>query len=263
MLLLLPTYTNKLSMQWKKPYEITSRCEKGNDYRVDVNKKVKTFRENMLKKYIERADQDKAPQQNSDDNQAMSCNVCTGIVGGNEDLSVNDDEIMELANCHQKETVQDVKLGVELNKPQQQEMINTLSRHEEVFSNIPGKTNIIKHKIELTENNPIRSRPYPLPYAIRKNLVKETEDMLSLGIIRESNSTFASPIVIVKKKDGSDHICVEYRKLNKLTVADPESMTTAEDLFQMLGKSKYYFKIDLSKGYWQISVAEKDCICNT
>ena len=63
--------------------------------------------------------------------------------------------------------------------------------------------------------------------------------------------------MIVKKKDGSDHICVDYRKLNKLTITDPEPMITAEDLFQRLGKSKYYSKIDLSKGYWQIPVAEE------
>ena len=117
---------------------------------------------------------------------------------------------------------------------------------------------MIKHKIELTENNPIRSRPYPLPYAMRENLKMEIKDMLNLGIIRESNSSFASPIVIVKKKDGSYRICVDYQKLNKLTGADLEPMTTAEDLFQPLGKSKYYSKIDLSKGYWQIPVADED-----
>ena len=188
----------------------------------------------------------------------MSCNVCTGIIGGDKDLSVNDDEMMELANCHQKETVQDVKLGIELTKTQQEEMMNTLARHTEVFSNIPRKTNIIEHKIELTDNNPVRSWPYPLSYAMRKNLKRGIQDMLSLGVIRESNSPFASPIVIVKKKDGSDRICVDYRKLNKLTVVDPEPMITAEDLFQRLGKSKYYSKIDLSKGYWQIPVAEEN-----
>ena len=58
---------------------------------------------------------------------------------------------------------------------------------------------------------------------------KKIEDMLSLGIIRESNSPFAIPIVIVKKKDGSNRICVDDRNLNKLTVADPEPMITAED----------------------------------
>ena len=203
----------------------------------------------MLKKYIERADQFEAPQQNLDDNQAMSCDVCTGIVRGKEDLSVNNDEMMELANFHQKETVQDVKLGVERTKTQQEEMMNTLSRHKKIFSDVPSKTNMIKHKIELTENNLVKSRPYPLPYAMKENLKKEIEEMLSLVIIRESNSPFASTIVFVKKKDGSDRICVDYRKLNKLTLADPESIITAEDLFQRLGKSNYYSKIDLSKGY--------------
>ena len=82
--------------------------------------------------------------------------------------------------------------------------------------------------------------------------------MLSIRILQESNSPFASPIVIVKKKDKSDCICVIYRKLNKPTVAGPEPMTTAEDLLQRLKKSKYYSKIDLSEGYWQILVSEED-----
>ena len=169
-LLLLPTDTNKLLMQWKGPYEIMSRCEKGNYFRVEVNKKVKTFHANMLKKYSERADQDAAPQQNLDNNLVMSCDVCTRIIAENEDLSVNDDEMMELANCHQKETVQDVKLRIELTKAQQEEMMNTLARHTKVFSDIQGKTDMIEHKIELIDNNPVRSRPNPLPYAMRENL---------------------------------------------------------------------------------------------
>ena len=100
---------------------------------------------------------------------------------------------MELANCHQKETVKDVKLGIELTKIQQEAMMDTLERHTEVFSDIPGKTDMIEHKIELTDNNPVRSRHYPLPYAMRENLKKKIGDMLSLAIIRESNSPFAHP----------------------------------------------------------------------
>ena len=82
--------------------------------------------------------------------------------------------------------------------------------------------------------------------------------MLDLGIIRTSASSYTSPIVIIKKKDGSNRICVDYCKLNKVTVADPEPMNTPEDLFQHMGKSNYFSKIDLSKEYWQIPVAEKD-----
>ena len=137
MLLLLLTNTNKLLMQWKGPYEIMSRCGKGNDYRVEVSKKMKTFHVNMLKKYIKRADQDGAPQRNSDDNQVMSCDVCTGIIGGNEDLSVNNEEMMELANCHQKETVKDVKLEIELTKIQHEEMMDTLVKIHRSFFKYP------------------------------------------------------------------------------------------------------------------------------
>ena len=82
--------------------------------------------------------------------------------------------------------------------------------------------------------------------------------MLDLGMIPTSASPYTSPIVIVKKKDGSNRIYVDYRKLNKVTVADLEPMKTPEDLFQRLGKSNYFSKIDLSKGYWQIPVAEED-----
>ena len=82
--------------------------------------------------------------------------------------------------------------------------------------------------------------------------------MLDLGIIRTSASPYASPIVVVKKKDGSNRICVDYRKLNKVTVANPEPMKTPEDLFQRLGKSNCFSKIDLSKRYWQIPAAEED-----
>ena len=59
-------------------------------------------------------------------------------------------------------------------------------------------------------------------------------------------------------KNGSNLICVDYRKLSKLTVADPEPMIAAEDLFHRLGQSRYFSKIDLSKGYWQIPVAEEN-----
>ena len=82
--------------------------------------------------------------------------------------------------------------------------------------------------------------------------------MLDLGIIRTSASPYASPIVIVKKKEGSNRICVDYRKLNKVTVADPEPIKTPKDQLQRLGKSNYFSKIDLSKGYWQIPVAEEN-----
>ena len=68
--------------------------------------------------------------------------------------------------------------------------------------------------------------------------------MIKMGVIRESSSLYASPVVVVKKKDNTNRVCVDYRKLNKLTVFDPEPMPTAE---QKLSGDKFYSKIDWSK----------------
>ena len=127
-----------------------------------------------------------------------------------------------------------------------------------MFTEIPGKASVIEHKIDLTDDRPIRCKPYPLPYAKRGKIREEIENMMDTGIVRESSSPYASPLVVVKKKDGSNRMCVDYRKLNLITVADPAPMTTAENLFGKLGKCQYYSIIDLSKGYWQIPVAEQD-----
>ena len=79
-----------------------------------------------------------------------------------------------------------------------------------------------------------------------------------MGVIRESTSPYASPVVVVKKPDGSNRVCIDYRKLNKITVFDPEPMPTAEDLFRQLAGSKFFSKVDLSKGYWQVPVRAED-----
>ena len=68
----------------------------------------------------------------------------------------------------------------------------------------------------------------------------------------------ASPIVMVKKKDGFNRVCVDLRKLNKITEADPEPITMAANLFRRLDGKKYLSNINLTEGYWQIQVASED-----
>ena len=123
---------------------------------------------------------------------------------------------------------------------------------------MPGETDVIQHQIRLTDDTPIRCKPYPLPYAMREELRNEVDTMLEMGVVRPSTSPYAPPIIMVKKKDGSNRVCVDFRKLNKITEVDPEPMTTAEDLFRRLSGKKFLSKIDLTKGYWQIPVAPED-----
>ena len=84
---------------------------------------------------------------------------------------------------------------------------------------------------------------------------KENDNMLHLGIIEPCNSPYSSPLILVPKKDGKLRPCVDFRKINKITVFDPQPMPHPEDLFLQLGESKYS-KIDLSKGFWQIPMAD-------
>ena len=99
--------------------------------------------------------------------------------------------------------------------------------------------------MHLIDDRPIRCRQYALPYAVRGEIQKT----INTGIVRESNLPYASPMVVVKKKNGYNHVCVDYRELNRII---------EEDLFQKLGQCQFFSKIDLSKGYWQIPVADED-----
>jgi len=80
-----------------------------------------------------------------------------------------------------------------------------------------------------------------------------------MGVIKPSSAAYASPVVTVKKPDESTRVCIDHRKLNSVTVFDPEPMPTAEDnIFAKLAGDRYFSKFDLSKGYWQVPVYEED-----
>ncbi|XP_068213208.1 uncharacterized protein [Palaemon carinicauda] len=130
--------------------------------------------------------------------------------------------------------------------------------YEDIFTDIPGTSNKGEHKIELTSHEPVRRKPYPVPYGVRASLRKEIKDMLDMGIIQESASPYALPVVIVKKSDGSNRVCIDFRKLNRITIFDPEPMVTADDVFARLSESNFFTKIDFTKGYWQIKVRSED-----
>ena len=241
-------------MQWRGPYTVESRVG-ANDYRVKMGSKTKTYHINMLKKYISREPEGSVVP--VDDTDGATIAVASVI---HQDVDQELGEVPDLEGYRQREGVRDVKLGDELPEDQRRVLKDLVRRYPDVFTDMPGETDVIQHQIRLTDDTPIRCKPYPLPYAMREELRNEVDTMLEMGVVRPSTSPYASPIVMVKKKDGSNRVCVDFRKLNKITEVDPEPMTTAEDLFRRLSGKKYLSKIDLKKDIGRYLWHQKMCI---
>jgi len=158
----------------------------------------------------------------------------------------------------QKDTVKDIKLNPELSEAQQAEVRTLLEQYADIFTDVPSVTNATKHVIELTTAEPIKGKAYPLPHSLRETLSKEIDNMLAMGVIEESTAAYASPVVMVEIPDGSKRVCVDCRKLNRVTILDPEPMPTAEEIFAKLAGDQFFSKFDLSKSYWQVPVREED-----
>ena len=86
-------------------------------------------------------------------------------------------------------------------------------------------TNLIEHKVELTQREPVRCEAYSTPYKMQEIVDKEIDDLLEMGVIERSEAPYASPLVLVKKPDNTNRVCVNFKELNKITVFDPEPMT--------------------------------------
>nr|GFB30949.1 putative reverse transcriptase domain-containing protein [Tanacetum cinerariifolium] len=105
---------------------------------------------------------------------------------------------------------------------------------------------------------PVARAPYRLTPSEMKELAEQLKELFDKGFIRPSSSPWGAPFLIVKKKDGSFWMCIDYRELNKLTLKNRYPLPRIDDLFDQLQGSSVYSKIDLRSGYHQLRVREED-----
>lgn len=289
-LVLLPTNTNKLLMQWKGPFEIIDRVTDV-DQELRDHRKEKVYHANMIKKNL---DQNKAlnkenpVERKTDQNEkeevkgdaavdqtsaqeGVFCHIGAAIIEEEAETdqqnekennhSISEfqklDVKVDLPNFEQKEFAKDVVSGENLTADENHTLLKLLDNYPDVLSDVPGKTNLAEHQIRTTIPEPIRSHPYSTPFAMKEAIDSEVENMLNMGVIEPADSAYCSPNIIVRKSDGTNRFCVDYRKMNQVTIFDAEPMPNPEDIFTKLAGCKYFSRIDLSKGYWQIPVAEE------
>ncbi len=148
-----------------------------------------------------------------------------------------------------------------LTDEQQQTLRCLLLDYADLFSRSPedlGKTDIVRHRI-VTENvGPIRQPPRRLPLEKRKEASMAVEALQRHGLIEPSDSPWASPIVLVKKKCGGWRFCVDYRKLNQVTQKDAYPLPRIEDTLDVLADMRLFSTLDLKSGYWQVELDPAD-----
>ena len=129
-----------------------------------------------------------------------------------------------------------------------------------------GRTDAVQHTIDTGTHQPIRQLPHRAPFALRKRTEELIESMMKQGVITNSNSPWASPVVLVAKKDGSTRFCVDYRKLNAITKLDSFPLPRVDDSLDLLANIAYFSSLDLASGYWRVAMAadsqQKTAFCS-
>ena len=247
-LVLLPDNQNKLLMSWSGPYTVLE-CRNKVNYLIDEGGKQKLLHANFLKKYRRRAtsSQPNVMDEESKIDAEMNPQIVQNCILEDTELSdsnfplTSDGEEPILPESDQPEICSD------LSAEQKSDIDSVIAEFVDVFSLTPGCTNTLEHDIEVNTTEHIKSKVYPIPIHLKPHFEDEVDQLLEQGIIQLSSSPHSSPVVMVKKSDGSYRMAIDYRAVNSVTNFHAEpACTMEEDLYKFSG-GNYFSELDLTK----------------
>ena len=135
-----------------------------------------------------------------------------------------------------------------------------LRKHASVWRapGVVGKAIGGEHRIDTKDHRPIALPVRRIAWAERDKIGEEVQKMKAQNVVVDSDSPWSSPPVLVRKKDGSVRFCIDYRKLNEVTVADKYPLPRIDDVLDELNRGVFFSVIDLKSGYWQIPMRPED-----
>ena len=150
-----------------------------------------------------------------------------------------------------------------LNLSENSQLNCLLESYEDIFASSSldlGNTSIVQHEIDTGNSKPIKQAPYRVSQKQRDEIDNHISKMLEQNIISVSSSPWSSPVVLVRKKDGTTRFCIDYRKLNAVTRKDSYPLPRIDDALDALAGSNYFTTLDLQSGYHQVAMhpASKD-----
>lgn len=128
-------------------------------------------------------------------------------------------------------------------------LIKTLYEMRDMFvttSMAPGRTSLLEFSIDTGKAKPIEQQPYRVSNKEAEIMEAEINEYLKLGLIRQSQSPWASPVLMIRKPDRSIRVCIDYRKLNNVTVKDCYQMSRDDDLLDVFGRALLETSVGLS-----------------
>ena len=117
-----------------------------------------------------------------------------------------------------------------------------------------GHTELVQHTINTGDHQSVKQLPHQTPFALRGQTEQMIAKMLEQGVVRPSSSPWASPVVLVAKKDGSTRFCVDYRHLNSITRMDTYPLPRIDDTLDLLAQTTHFSTLDLASSYWQVGM---------
>jgi transposase InsO family protein len=176
-----------------------------------------------------------------------------------KEYTVNRIDLDSSSNNGEPITLTRIQVDKSIDEQELNELVKLLNEHRKCFAfNFKelGCCNSATMNIQLKDKSPVVYRPYRLSYAEREVVRDMVEELKEAGIVCESTSDYASPIILVKKKTGGHRMCVDYRALNKKTIKEHYPLPRIDDQLDSLSGYTYYTTLDLASGYYQIPLSD-------